>query len=55
MTPRYQIQQTALFKKDLKRIRKRGYDLSLIGYVVNTLAAGDPLPQKYKDHSLSGE
>ncbi len=39
MTPRYQIQQTALFKKDLKRIRKRGYDLSLIGYVVNTLAA----------------
>ncbi len=55
MTPRYQIQQTALFKKDLTRIRKRGYDLSLIGHVVDTLAAGDSLPPKYKDHSLSGE
>ncbi len=55
MTPRYQIQQTSLFKKDLKRIRRRGYDLSLMGYVVDTLAAGVPLPEKYKDHSLSGE
>ena len=39
----------------MKRIRKRGYDLSLIGHVVDTLAAGDSLPPKYKDHSLSGE
>ncbi len=54
MNNKYEIVQTGRFKKDLKLARKRGYDLSLIGNVVDTLAMGEELPEKYKDHSLSG-
>lgn len=52
--PKYGIVLTSLFKKDLKTAKKRGYDLSLLNYVVDTLAAGLPLAEKYKDHSLIG-
>lgn len=55
MTPKYKIVQTGRFKKDLKLARRRGYDLSLIGSVVDALAAGYELPGKNKDHSLSGK
>ncbi len=51
---KYKIVQTGHFKKDLKVAKKRGYDLRLIEYVVDTLAAGEPLQEKYKDHNLSG-
>lgn len=54
MSNKYKIVQTGRFKKDLKVARKRGYDLSLIGSVIDMLAAGCELPEKYKDHSLSG-
>lgn len=54
MNNKYEIVQTGRFKKDLKLARKRGYDLSLIGNVIDTLAAGEQLPEKYKDHSLAG-
>ena len=42
------------FKKDYKRIVKRGYDVALLEEVINQLANKIPLPKKYKDHSLSG-
>ena len=42
------------FKKDYKRILKRGYDVSLLEEVINQLANKIPLPKKYKDHGLSG-
>lgn len=42
------------FKKDYKRIVKRGYDVSLLEEVINLLANKIPLPKKYKDHGLSG-
>jgi mRNA interferase YafQ len=51
---KYKIVQTGHFKKDLKAAKKRGYDLALLGSVVDTLAAGEPLQEKHKDHSLSG-
>lgn len=54
MNNQYEIVQTGRFKRDLKLARKRGYDLSLLGVVVNMLAAGNELPEKYRDHSLSG-
>lgn len=54
MNNKYGIVQTGRFKKDLKLARKRGYDLSLLGVVVDMLAAGNELPEKYRDHSLSG-
>lgn len=55
MSNRYQIVQTSRFKKDLKNIKKRDYDLSLLGAVVDTLAAGEALPEKNKDHKLTGK
>ncbi len=51
---KYRISQTGVFKKDLKLAIKRGYNMDLIGFVVDTLAEGNPLPKKYKDHSLTG-
>ncbi len=42
------------FKKDLKLIIKRGYNISLLDAVVELLANGEPLSEKYRDHALSG-
>lgn len=52
---KYEIVSSAKFKKDLKLAIKRGYNMSLIETVVNTLASGDVLEEKYKDHALSGK
>lgn len=51
---KYRIVQTGKFKKDLKVAIKRGYDIGLLEIVVDTLAAGEELPAKYKDHGLIG-
>lgn len=42
------------FKKDFKRIKKRGYDIKLIDIVIRTIAEQKTLPKKYKDHNLTG-
>lgn len=51
---KYQLDFTTAFSKDLKRIRKRGYDLSLMNNVVSQLQEGKQLAEKYKDHALTG-
>ncbi len=43
------------FKKDLKLAARRGYNLDLLDQVVETLARGEPLPEKNRDHLLSGD
>lgn len=43
------------FKKDLKLAHKRGLDLSKLSNVISTLANGEPLDQKFKDHPLIGD
>lgn len=50
----YQIRPTVKFQRDLKRIKRRGFDLSLLTDVVKKLAAGEQLPAKNHDHPLSG-
>ena len=52
---RYKIRPTSKFQKDLKRVQRRGYDLSLLTAVIRMLAAGEALPAKNKDHVLSGD
>ena len=42
------------FKKDLKLVAKRGYDLDLLDAVVTNLAERRPLAEKYRDHELTG-
>lgn len=50
----YEIQVTNKFKKDLKTAIKRGYSIESLNNVVDTLASGQSLPEKNKDHNLSG-
>ncbi len=50
----YKIRPSAKFQRDLKRIQKRGYDITLLKDVLNLLVNGKILPIKYKDHNLSG-
>lgn len=48
------IRYSNQFKKDYKLIKKRGYDLNKLKYVVQLLVEGKPLPDKYRDHYLTG-
>jgi mRNA interferase YafQ len=49
------VAQTKQFKKDVKRMRKRGKDLEKIKAVIDLLVAGEPLPPKNRDHKLGGD
>ena len=42
------------FKRDLKRIKKRGYDISLLDSVVRMIASQEKLAERYCDHALTG-
>jgi len=48
------LAQTKQFKKDVKRMRKRGKDLEKIKAVIDLFVAGEPLPPKNRDHKLGG-
>lgn len=43
------------FKKDYKKIVKRGYNIKLMEEIIQKPAKGEQLPDKNKDHLLSGE
>ncbi|MCL2176414.1 MAG: type II toxin-antitoxin system YafQ family toxin [Firmicutes bacterium] len=49
-TPSY----TNAFKRDIKRITKRGKDLNKLDKVMEILETGKPLDKKYRDHALVG-
>ena len=42
------------FKKDYKRIKKRGRDTDKLKYVVEQLSNEKSLEDKYRDHELTG-
>ena len=48
------LSQTNQFKKDIKRLQKRGKDLGKLKSVIELLIAKQPLPPKNRDHQLSG-
>lgn len=48
------IRYETTFKKDFKRVVRRGYDIRLFEKVIGILADGDTLPEKYRDHALTG-
>lgn len=50
----YKIRPSSRFQKDVKRLKKRGYDISLLVHVLKVLSRGEELPVKNRDHSLSG-
>lgn len=43
------------FKKDYKKVVKRGYDTKLLENIIQKLAKGEQLSEKNKDHLLSGD
>lgn len=49
------IKYATTFKKDFKRIVKRGCDIKLLEAVIELLANEKQLPEKYKDHNLTGD
>lgn len=49
---KYDIFRTASFKKEFKKLSSKHQEELFV--VIEILANGDVLPQKYKDHSLSG-
>ncbi len=48
------IFQTSQFKKDLKRLTKRGKDIAKLKSLVTLIAQDLPLEDRYKDHPLVG-
>lgn len=45
---------TGQFRKDYKRIKKRGYAMNLLEDVINLLQNEQPLDDNYRDHGLVG-
>ena len=51
---KYTLKTTTKFKKDLKRCKKRGYNMGLLESVIDTLQKGEELDEKYLAHPLHG-
>lgn len=51
---KYTVKPTLQFKKDYKLAMKRGLDISLLEDIIAKLALGESLPEKNRDHALSG-
>lgn len=51
---KYTVKPTSQFKKDYKLAMKRGLDVSLLEDIIAKLALGESLPEKNRDHALSG-
>ena len=50
----YGIRRTARFKKDVKRLQRRGSDLAAIKEAIRRLSEGEKLPAGLRDHALKG-
>ena len=51
---RYEVKFTNQFKKDLKQAKKQGKDTDKLFEVIEKLAEGKPLEDKFRDHMLTG-
>ena len=52
---RYEVRFTRQFKHDLKLAKKQVKDLNKLYDVIEQLANGEILDEKYRDHDLQGE
>lgn len=50
----YEVKQTRLFKKDYKGMIRRGAKMELLNEIIALLRQGLPLPERCRDHALSG-
>lgn len=49
------LETTSQFRRDYKRLKRRGWDMNLLGEVLDQLLAGAPLEARLRDHALSGK
>lgn len=49
-----ELRFTAKFKKDYRRIKRQGKDLSKLEATLEALVHGEGLPEAMRDHSLGG-
>jgi len=45
----------AQFRRDVKLAERRGKDMAKLRELILLLIEGEPLPPRYKDHSLGGD
>lgn len=48
------LQITASYRKSYKRLKKRGYDMTLLNKAITILQKEKRLPAEYLDHPLQG-
>ena len=51
---KYIVKTTTQFKKDFKLAKNAGLKMELLREVITVLAMGETLPEKNKDHALTG-
>ena len=51
---KYIVKPTTQFKKDYKLAVKRGLKIDLLKDIIAALAMGEELPEKNRDHALTG-
>lgn len=51
---KYTVKLTSQFKKDYKNAIKRHLPIELLDDIIKALANGETLPEKNRDHPLSG-
>ncbi len=49
------IVKTSRYLRDMKRLKKRGFNPDPLAVVVSCLSFGLPIPYQFKDHPLKGE
>ena len=45
---------TSRFEKDVKTVKKRGWDILAMKKLICLILEGNSLPQKYNEHALTG-
>jgi len=48
------IRQSTIFRRDIKRLKKRGLDLQELKALIKLLVSQKILPKHYRDHALVG-
>lgn len=49
---KYEVRFSKNFKKEYKKIKKQGKDISKLKTIIEKLAKGEKLEEKYKNHDL---
>lgn len=50
----FELKTTSAFRKDFKKLRKRGTNLNKLDFVITKLLNGEVLEERFKDHALIG-